>query len=730
MKRYSAYFLFSLIVVVAYVGFDYYLCQRLWKEEYRTEFALKVERLEDEAFLAGAYLKATDNTEQLYQLLDSRAKGRNIDFWVLYHRNKLYKTSLETWQLEKLAISDEDLKILNVPRMLDGVHHSFLASDLGNHFTLFVGKTYDLDRYLAFQLDKRIEAVLHDILIVCFVAIALFSFFFRDIAKSIRLLTSGKKRDFKTLNVHSKEAELIVRGLSAYEDHTTQLTLEKDILSWQVLPALRTELMSGKAPPYDFHCTLVRTDINNFSKIYNEYPVADFTSTINDFFTDVTHVVSRYGGLIHEFIGDEVIYYFKDEDVGNSTAMAMSAIRDINAVAVLYNRQTTKERGYAFTVKSTFAEGKIQFRRFVNGYNLAGAVLIETVRILSHVHEKSGNVVVFNSRHEPQLKQLAHSEHFANVHLKGYQDEQQLSIYQGHRELAEVLHSITESEKQVSVLSYYRSDADLVQILQWLSAKVLKGQYSLAQKVLSVLRDMRVTRVDFAVPITLAEWLENLLQRIDRVESQDRDQHIQLISSAIRLIENLIPLAQFDERLEAICKQAAQVKNRRLIANALDVLTVMKSKAEPEFSKRLLNHEDNRVAANALVHEGTRAITPLVLKRLRKMLSSKEELFVASALYALGEIAGHHKERDPIYYQTQIDLLTIVSALPGYIKEPSEMVRKQALIAARKVDNEKVLSEIGRIVAASGSSQLANEVSLHLGERSPTASVVPLRRSA
>lgn len=726
MKRYSAYFLFSVIVIAAYIGFDYYLSQRLWKEEYRTDFAMKVDRLEDEAFLAGAYLKAVDSTESLYKLLDSRTTGRNIDFWILYHRNRVYKTNLDEWQLRRLSITDEDLKVLNVPRMLDGVHHSFLASEIGNNFTLIVGKTYDLDRFLTNQVDKRIEGVLQDFFIVCFVAIALFAFFFRDVAKSIQLLTSGKKRDFKNLNVHSKEAELMIRGLSAYEDHSTKLAMEKDILSWQVLPALRTELMSGKAPPYDFRCTLVRTDINNFSKIYNEHPVAEFTSTINDFFTDVTHVVSRYGGLIHEFIGDEVIYYFKDEDVGNSTAMALSAIRDINVIASHYNRQTNKERGYAFTVKSTFAEGSIQFRRFVNGFNLAGAVLIETVRILSHVHEKNGNVAVFNSRHLPRLRDLAATSHYANVHLKGYQEEQELSVYQGHRELAQVLYSM--NEKQVGLLTYYRSDSDIVQILQWVSAKVLKGHYVIAQKVLSVLRGIHVTRADFAVPITLAEWLESLLGRVEKVDAKDRDLHLQLISSAIRLIENLIPAAQFDERLESICKQAAATKNRRLIANALDVLTVMKATAEPEFSKRLLGHEDNRVAANALVHEGTRGVTPLVLKRLRKMLSAKEELFVASALYALGEIANHHKSRDPVYFQTQVELLTIIAALPGYLKEPNEMIRKQALIAARKVADEKVLKEIGQIVQASGSSQLANEVSLHLGEQ--FASPDQLRRSA
>lgn len=730
MKRFSAYFLATVLVIASYILIDYQLGLRLYRKTYQNEFSILVSNLPDEALLAKAYLASVDSSEKLQELLASRVKTMSIDFWMLYHRNKLYKTNLNELQAVSLDITDEDLASINKIRMVDGANHAFFVSDVGNNFTLIVGKAYDLDGYIARLNRRRVQEALIDILLAGFAAAAIFAYFFRDIVKAVALVSRQGKRNFRNLNVHSREAELVVRSFGAYEDRTQELEEQNDILSWQVLPALRTELQSGKEPPYEFKCTLVRTDINNFSKIYNEYPLAPFMATINDFFTDVTHVVSRYGGLVHEFVGDEVIYYFKDEDVGNSAATALSAIRDINEIAAHYNRRTTKERGYPFTVKSSLADGSIQFRRFVNGFNLAGAVLIETVRILSHVHEKGDSSIVFNVRHVPKLKGLIQTTPFATVKLKGYSEDQALVAYEGHRDLDQLLHSL--NDETVGLLKHYRSDADIVKIVHWLSSAAVKGRYVLVQKVLAVLRSVTITRADFAVPIVLAEWLETLLNRIDRVDEADVQKHLQLLSSAIRLIENLIPKSQFDERLEAICRQAATTKNRRLIANALDVLTLMKSNAEPQFSKRLLQHEDNRVVANALVHEGTREISPLVLKRMRKMLSNRDERFVASALYALGEIAWAHRSRDSVYYQTQVALHTIIASLPTYLKESSAMVRKQAMLAARKINDERILAEMRAQVRGSGNELLNREAAEYLGidDESIVTPSFPFRQSA
>ena len=104
--------------------------------------------------------------------------------------------------------------------------------------------------------------------------------------------------------------------------------------------------------------------------------------------------------------------------------------------------------------------------------------------------------------------------------------------------------------------------------------------------------------------------------------------------------------------------------------------------------------DDNRVAANALVHEGLREISPFVVKRLRKMMRSREALRVSSALYALGEVAVHHKKRDSVYFSTRTDFQNLLQEIPRYVFHEDERVRRQALVAARKIADQQIAKAI------------------------------------
>ena len=109
MKKYSIYFLFSVFLVASYIGVDIKLGYKLWTAEYRRDFAFKVDHLPDEGYLANALLKATDDTEQLFSLLKSRQNARAIDFWIVYHRNEVFKTNLAGKQISNLKIGSEEL---------------------------------------------------------------------------------------------------------------------------------------------------------------------------------------------------------------------------------------------------------------------------------------------------------------------------------------------------------------------------------------------------------------------------------------------------------------------------------------------------------------------------------------------------------------------------------------------------------------------------------------------
>src|SRR5690606_6226579 len=143
----------------------------------------------------------------------------------------------------------------------------------------------------------------------------------------------------------------------------------------------------------------------------------------------VTHIVSRYRGYVYEFIGDEVIYYFKDDEHDNSSVIAISAMRDINELAERMSDKTEAEYGYQFRIKSSIAYGVVRFGPLVNGFSLAGNPLIESVRVLSHVHEKSENTVLFDEVVNSRISAFCMTKELRVVMLKGLANARRLYSY-------------------------------------------------------------------------------------------------------------------------------------------------------------------------------------------------------------------------------------------------------------------------------------------------------------
>lgn len=677
MRRLPIYFLFGGTIVVLVAAFDFYFTRQDWLNRYIENFAAQAERLPNEALVSRLVHRAAP--ESLPDYLESRRRNSEINFWILRKNDGVVGSSL-TDEETRLTVFDFDRPAGAITP--DGAGNYFVVESLEGDLKLLLGLRYDREDFLHRELAHSMGILwkyLAGILALCLGA---FVFFFRDIMKLVELMRSGKYQAGAALRkvsraAKSREAHLLSQGLAAFQSSTAELEKERKLLSQQVLPSFQRELRSGKTPPYDFACTLVRTDINNFTKIYNEHPVPEFVALINEFFVDVGHIVAKYGGCVHEFVGDEVIYYFKDEEVGDSAAMALAALREINRRAGEYHERATAERGHAFTIKSSLAHGSLHFGQFLEGFNISGPPLIETVRVLSCIQERDGNKIAFEERHCARFRELARLEKYAEVQLKGFQGNVQLWSCEEHRDPGEFF--AWDQETRLRTLRYYRDDRDVCRILAWLKDSRGKAKDENLMTMIEVLRETRMSRSDGEPLRQLLRLLESCLLELGGVGEGETPsvETRRFLASALRLIENFSPLGPIDPAAEHVLLEALRTDDPRIVANGIETLTHLK-REKSEVIKELIFHKDNRVAANALVHLGMRGLSPLVLRGLRRLIESKNAFATASGIYALGEIALHHRRRDPVYFKTQTELQLMIDALPRYRQHGQASVRTQA----------------------------------------------------
>jgi class 3 adenylate cyclase len=643
-----------------------------------------------------------DRWDELQAALDY-AKAQNlIDFYVLQEGQDVLWFGQRDPQFQELPL---DVRANEVIRTKNVVASAVQVGDF--KVTIGLDKNYDPRAVQRAEANRSVWLAQMVQFAFALFLVALWSL--KDILKIVSKVRAGKIKDLKSTGTLSKESDLFVRGLMGYAQTVEGLEEENHRLGRQVLPSLKKEITSGKKPPYDFYCTMVRTDINNFSTIYNTHNVTEFMATINQFFHEVSLIVARYNGLVHEFVGDEVIFYFKDDEHENSVAIALSAIRDINAMAEKFHAATTEARGYPFTVKSSLAHGKVRFGPLVNGFSIAGSVLIETVRILSHIHEKDGNVVYYDGIHQPVLAGVTEGVERQRVTLKGFQEEKVLFQYLKHQELASVLHQL--DDKNVSRLSLYRSDFDLFVILKDMKSQMRNRPLSVSLRAVQILRQAFVTKTTASFGDVLVDWIgETQTWMVERPDAQAE----KLLSAIEMLFVNLVPKEDFTSNHEKTLKSLLQSSDKRVVANALEVLTHFQASVEKKIVQRFEKSE-LRIAANALVNEGREELKPAVVRRLGKMLSQKEKnTVIASALFAIGELAKIHRERDLVYYSTQTDFTKMVESLDQYIQHTNSMVRRQAMVAARKAADSAVLERVVTAVVQADSKLLEEEAERYL----------------
>ena len=639
--------------------------------------------------------------DELRKALEDARKNDRIDFYVLQYQGRALWFGERDDDLSRVDIEYPDVPVFEKGSTI------LKTTKIGDDYRATIGVEETFEEYAAENRERFFKLFFEEAIYVFFIVLVVAVWAMKDLMLVVREIKRGKKGNFSSMRARSAESDLFLKGLFGYSQAVDQLEIENQKLGRQVLPSLQKEIYSGRKPPYDFNCTMVRTDINGFSLIYNTHSVTDLMSTINDFFDEVSRTVARYGGLVHEFVGDEVIYYFKDDDHSNSFAVALSAVRDINALAERFNVQTTESRGYPFTVKSSLAHGKVRFGPLVNGFTIAGSVLIETVRILSYISEKNENVVYFDGHHARKVQPDIESFERLRVTMKGYKHEIALHQYAAHPVLEDVLKAL--SLDSVEKLSWYRSDKHLLMILKDLRESAAHRPQEITLRAITNLRRTHIARTDSPFAEILSDWMTEL----EKNETGEKT-----LSAVMMLFMNLVPKADFAPQYRKQLQGLLSHDDRRVVANGVEVLThfdqpLADGALDPKFKK--LQKENLRIAANSLVQEGNLELSAAVIKKLSALVRSSKPIDIASGLYALGELSAIHRARDMAYYSAQVEFGSMIEKIDIFAQHATTTVRRQAMIAARKSGHTDLIERIRALVIDSGSDLLKEEFDRHLG---------------
>lgn len=161
-----------------------------------------------------------------------------------------------------------------------------------------------------------------------------------------------------------------------------------------------------------------------------------------------------------------------------------------------------------------------------------------------------------------------------------------------------------------------------------------------------------------------------------------------IVSSVISLSYGLIPTDKLDNDLLKLLTDCMELSDTRIKANALTAI----GEFDPysELFKEHIDSKFNRIAAEAIIAEGKKGLNARILDKLRAFFTSSNPFFVASGIYAVGQLLEYYHEsfaRSENMFQSDLDFF--VKKINVYSNHPHEMVRKRALQTKKLIENTK-----------------------------------------
>ncbi|HPN95129.1 MAG TPA: tetratricopeptide repeat protein [bacterium] len=168
--------------------------------------------------------------------------------------------------------------------------------------------------------------------------------------------------------------------------------------------------------------TVFFTDIRGFTTISETLSLEELNSFLNDFYTSVTQVIIRFGGLINKFIGDEVMALFNidgalEDHPARALKAAVELVRTMGEVNMIRERRGETPIHLGIGVNC----GDVLIGTFGSSLRQDYTAIGDTVNTAARLQAKAGpgEIVVSQKVYDAASDVIAEAEDMGEIPLKG-----------------------------------------------------------------------------------------------------------------------------------------------------------------------------------------------------------------------------------------------------------------------------------------------------------------------
>lgn len=553
-----------------------------------------------------------------------------------------------------------------------------------------VGFSTDYWSYFWHEQKKDIYIFIKDVFIITAFLGFLVYLVMKDFLTLDRMLQKGTKGDISKIKARSREAQTLIESTYMLDKMNSEKSEKIHHLQNTVGLAVHSEIDNQTPHLTQIPCSVIRIDLNGYTQIFLQKKEEHIVSVLNEYFSVANDVINRFDGEIYQIIGDEIVFIMKNQD----PRFALFCVRALFEWAQELDKKIFSEHKHRFLLKASISNGTLRFVRLNNGYAFAGVPLIESVRMLGCVSDKSENTLIIKKEGMESAIPYMNNPVSKMVDLKGFQDHSEILEIKEFVTLKEFFnHSMlapSESAQQAAMqgLTYFRGQHDILAALQVLNQALFEHKWNEVAFLVQHLKGVELGIKNAPIVNQLFQILSDHFQLIT-VKCKEYP----FLNSLILMTVSLVHPDLWTQPWGALIKSYLLCSQPRIVANATEVLCRFGYDSK-EMQTIILNWKDNnRISANFLLAEMKKSITKSNTKTLIGWMESSQVLFQASALYVIEETLRYYYIHDPVVFKTNTLLANCVTISNKLKTSPNPMIKeriqKLQLVLMNETSNKK-----------------------------------------